>query len=206
MGRWLSRDLIDEFGGINLYEFVRNSSFLMIDMLGNGLLDWFQCWLAGGRYQNSNCCCGGFSLNFVTHCCVDGNQYEKDGEVVAIEYKVKNGDSLQGGMNLLPMHYWLEWGINERVDANITNIGRGEVVYSIVPHTELGYNPILPYQKYLPEKNREIKASRCRGENPDVFRACLTRRAKADNGTASRMLCHEYDERLIDYCRKESKK
>ena len=39
MGRWLSRDPIEEEGGINLYAFGKNNSICNIDFLGNNLYD-----------------------------------------------------------------------------------------------------------------------------------------------------------------------
>ena len=57
-----------------------------------------------------------------------------------------------------------------------------------------------------PFASREIKASKCDGEDPDKFRQCLTRRAMRDNGRKTGKLCHEYDDQLIADCREESKK
>jgi RHS repeat-associated protein len=74
LGRWLSRDPIEERGGLNLYGFVNNDPVNKWDKLGKQMglpipnsgqiarsfLSWTPPWTG---------CCGGKSYNRITHCC-----------------------------------------------------------------------------------------------------------------------------------------
>jgi hypothetical protein len=50
MGRWISRDPIEELGGINLFCFVGNSCNDLYDVLGQGCQVSFNCTLASGAF------------------------------------------------------------------------------------------------------------------------------------------------------------
>ena len=59
-GRWLSRDPIGERGGVNLYQFVRNSTVDRTDRLGldiNVITGPVHCDLCGGKVYNSQKAC-----------------------------------------------------------------------------------------------------------------------------------------------------
>ena len=59
-GRWLSRDPIGEQGGVNLYQFVRNSTVDRTDRLGldiNVITGPVHCDLCGGKVYNSQKAC-----------------------------------------------------------------------------------------------------------------------------------------------------
>ena len=53
-GRWLSRDPIEERGGINLYGFVENDGLNRLDYLG--LQDFYNPGEAGSTWPQENCC------------------------------------------------------------------------------------------------------------------------------------------------------
>ena len=69
LGRFLSRDPIEEQGGLNLYAFVGNVPTSLIDSLGeNTVADWI---LDKGRYFLWGACCNGEEYDTRTHCCLD---------------------------------------------------------------------------------------------------------------------------------------
>jgi RHS repeat-associated protein len=54
-GRWVNRDPIEEYGGVHLYGFLRNSPELAIDYLGMGVFYWrFWPWNWFGGYDVDN--------------------------------------------------------------------------------------------------------------------------------------------------------
>ncbi len=104
LGRWLSRDPIEEQGGLNLYCFVGNISTLKFDIMGMVLHSNF---LAQGRKG----CCDGKEYYYFEHCCIKN----EDGT----EQLVSKNESVQseltyvelrgrGNIPWLLQHVWLE--------------------------------------------------------------------------------------------------
>ena len=81
LGRWTSRDPIDEVGGPNLYGFVNNDGVNSWDFLGwvsccgNKIIRYRKkCCRDNGEYlcQKWATCCGGRCITSTRQCCVDG--------------------------------------------------------------------------------------------------------------------------------------
>ncbi len=66
-GRWLSRDPIEEEGGLNLYVMNKNNAITTIDTLG--LAEWFP----GTSPWRRDECCGDKKYNSIFSCCIDSN-------------------------------------------------------------------------------------------------------------------------------------
>jgi RHS repeat-associated protein len=65
-GRWVSRDPIEERGGINVFVFVGNRPSHRVDMLGQ--LTWTWPWIK---------CCGVVQYNWFTECCCNGQVFSE---------------------------------------------------------------------------------------------------------------------------------
>jgi RHS repeat-associated protein len=107
LGRWISRDPIEEEGGWNVYGFVENDAVNKWDYMGNYWIDrnifdpvidavgttiygisdaaywtWDKltssdCEEVGGDDNSGSCCCNGNTLTPKTHCCEVGNIVKK---------------------------------------------------------------------------------------------------------------------------------
>ena len=84
LGRWVSRDPVEEEGGVNLFAFVENSPINLIDPLGE------QYW---GRHEG---CCGGQRFDDREQCC------EKDTPVYKVPIWICRG-RLGGDDSWLPI-------------------------------------------------------------------------------------------------------
>lgn len=82
VGRWLNRDPIGEWGGLNLYAFCKNNSVNAVDLLG---------------LKNTDCC-GITPYNPQNKCCIDENIEKK--EACSIDIYIGHGGPL--GSSTLP--------------------------------------------------------------------------------------------------------
>lgn len=67
-GRWINRDPIQEEGGVNLYNFVKNNPITAWDSLGLK-----SCDSAGGEIKSGKCCCAGKKMKPSSQCCESGS-------------------------------------------------------------------------------------------------------------------------------------
>jgi len=88
-GRWLSRDPVEEKGGLNNYEFIANNSITGTDFLG--LLLW--------PTKSDKCCC-------------DGRQITNVRLKLVASFKYRESD--WGGSKF---HMWVKWG-RSTIDSN----------------------------------------------------------------------------------------
>jgi RHS repeat-associated core domain len=110
-GRWLSRDPIEEKGGLNLYAFCENDSVNKTDRLGMqshcsvDLSGMMSCTTAPK-------CCNGVEYNPLTHCCVKDKIVSKEKKATGIKrccayqdpvFTVKSFDLY------VPLHCWVEY-------------------------------------------------------------------------------------------------
>jgi RHS repeat-associated protein len=93
LGRWMSRDPIEETGGKNLYGFLDNSSLDKIDILG------MKPCCNGVPYDRAKeCCCGGT---------IRSKQKVDTGVRICTQYGRKLLNRLSFG-DRVPMHVWIE--------------------------------------------------------------------------------------------------
>jgi hypothetical protein len=103
-GRWVNRDSIEEYGGVNLYGYINNLPSYNTDKLGRD---------RNAPSSVSMDCCGNppVVFNSATHCCIDGKIVSKEKKKTGIKrccgYETLNRHGLP---SYTPFHCWVETG------------------------------------------------------------------------------------------------
>ena len=111
-GRWLSRDPIEEQGGLNLYAFCENDSVNKVDRLGHCSVD-----LSGAMScTTAPKCCKGVEYNPQTHCCIKDKITSKEKKATGIKRCCAYQDPIfssffntMGVEAYIPLHCWVEY-------------------------------------------------------------------------------------------------
>jgi len=215
-GRWLSRDPIEERGGVNLHGFVRNRSVDFVD--ADGLVEFPRIptipsfpWpnpqppgkprklppalpsigdIVGGLCPFK---CGGKAFNPFTQCCCHGKTVDKKEVETGVTIYTWKGTTPVPGRGT-PYHVWLTWP-GGSVDINAI------IDMYIVSSPAAG--PLL-YTAPTPEPD-PVKLSPC-AYNFEKLYSCLTRKAAEQHGQQRiGKLCDTFANDLLDACKTESK-
>ncbi|MEI7728083.1 MAG: RHS repeat-associated core domain-containing protein [Verrucomicrobiota bacterium] len=189
IGRWISRDPIEEAGGLNIYGFTKNSPIQFVDKLGmfvtanpNDAWNLFSaaCPLCNGQRYNSfkSCCCNGKIVS----------RQPIDSGVIAFRWS-GNVPTPSGN----PYHAWLTWP-GGSIDNNAI------IGMYIVSSPAAG--PTL-YTTPAPQQN-SVKLSPCDYDFEKLHR-CLNNKAAQLNGTSDNRLCDKFAEAILSECLEESK-
>jgi RHS repeat-associated protein len=219
-GRWLSRDPIDESGGLNLYGFVKNACTQYYDLLGRNLGNPLGCgygcipppdnppepftWPWQG-------CCNGTVYNRFTHCCCKGKIVSKTPIDTGIEKwqfisSQPNPPTASNPSGAPDMHWWLTWP-GGSVDANLIN-STGDSGGGVNGPQGGGYvsSPALAVKWNWPGTNTPVKLSPCKYDF-DKLIACLSRKAAyyAAKGFYSVGNCQAFVDNILGECIDESR-
>ena len=107
LGRWVSRDPIEEDGGNNLFGFVANRVTDRVDPDRRYALPWFPGMPTPRFRMPWTGCCNGQRYNRITHCCCRNRVVSRSWRPTGI--RICRAPSLTYG-NWIPDHAWVEWG------------------------------------------------------------------------------------------------
>lgn len=179
-GRWLSRDPIEEGGGMNLHGFVKNSALSFIDALGR--IPITSCYI---RPAN----CNGKPYYPWLECCCQGKVVSKaPAETGVVKHRWNANPDGSG-----KVHVWVTWS-GGSADSN------GDSVV-LEPGSETVSSPAQSTPS--PSEDEPIKLSPCEYDFAKL-NACLSRKAAELNGTKGGD-CRDFAGKLIGDCQEESK-
>lgn len=187
-GRWLSRDPIEERGGLNVNGFVQNDPVQNTDKLGlfAGPIPM------GGRIVKAVCpLCNGKRYFIFTECCCKGQVISRK----AIDTGVVTHKWIGSpGANGTPVHWWLTWD-GGSADANsyalLMQPGDGKIA------SPAGATP-------TPNKSIPLKLSPCDYDFKKL-NACLSRLAAELKSSQQWWWCWDLPPYMIKTCKEESK-
>ncbi len=204
IGRWSSRDPLQEFGGNNLYLFVGNNPIAMYDILGlmaSPFNKKHACEESGGNFYLGKCCCGSENYSPDSNCCLDAGEIgkvilDRNAQTVATRHSWHfSPNDMIYSIYKMEDHVWLTWG-NTSVDSN----GLGDEVV----HTPAVLIPSSANSSGQSNGDKDIKLSNCE-YNIFEFGACLGAETQKDNNK-KKGKCNEYVDSLIEKCKQKAKR